>query len=61
MARHLFIGLRLLWATNDRFGSLADYIGAFLWGFGLHELNKMTMPDTALAKLGLAFPKGKDG
>ena len=56
----VLVGVRVLWATSPAFGSLIDYIGAFLWGFGLHELNKITMPE-GLAKLGLALPKGKDG
>lgn len=56
----VLVGLRVLWATSPAFGSLIDYIGAFLWGFGLHELNKITMPE-GLTKLGLVLPKGKDG
>ncbi|HEY0511120.1 MAG TPA: hypothetical protein VGH73_04410 [Thermoanaerobaculia bacterium] len=56
----VLVGLRVLWAATPAFGSLIDYIGAFLWGFGLHELNKITMPD-GLAKLGLVFPQIKSG
>ncbi|MFL6235655.1 MAG: hypothetical protein ACJ76N_21160 [Thermoanaerobaculia bacterium] len=56
----VLVGLRVLWATSQTFGGLLDYIGAFLWGFGLHELNKLTMPE-GLGKLGLALPQGKSG
>ena len=56
----VLVGLQVLWAASSTFGSLIDYIGAFLWGFGLHELNKIAMPD-GLAKLGLALPQVKSG
>jgi hypothetical protein len=56
----VLVGLRVLWATSQTFGDLSDYIGAFLWGFGLHELNKLTMPE-GLSKLGLALPQIKSG
>jgi hypothetical protein len=56
----VLVGLRVLWATSQTFGGLLDYIGAFLWGFGLHELNKLTMPE-GLGKLGLVLPQGKSG
>ena len=48
--------------TSPAFGDFSDYIGAFLWGFGLHELNKLTMPE-GLSKLGLVLPQvqGKSG
>jgi hypothetical protein len=36
------VGLQLLWVGNATFGSLNDYIGALLWGFGLHQLNEVT-------------------
>ena len=54
----VLLGLSLLWWTNETFGNLMDYIGAFLWGFGLHELNKIAQP-AALAKLGFVLPAGK--
>ncbi|MDY7079259.1 MAG: hypothetical protein SXV54_20280 [Chloroflexota bacterium] len=41
-----FIGLQTLWVTNSGFGSLVDYIGALLWGFGLNELNQVALPST---------------
>lgn len=42
------IGLQLLWANSaNGFGSLADYIGAMLWGFGLHQLNSVALPAAA--------------
>lgn len=54
----VLLGLSLLWWTNETFGNLMDYIGAFLWGFGLHELNKIAQP-AALAKTGFVLPAGK--
>jgi hypothetical protein len=52
------IGLQLLWVPADGFGSLVDYIGAFLWGFGLNELNKVALP-TAIAQMSLPwYPAG---
>ncbi len=48
------IGLQLLWVPNDGFGGLVDYIGAFLWGFGLNELNKVALP-TAVSQMGLPW------
>jgi hypothetical protein len=52
------IGLQLLWVPADGFGSLVDYIGAFLWGFGLNELNKVALP-TTIAQMSLPwYPAG---
>jgi hypothetical protein len=55
------IGLQLLWVQKATFGGLADYITAFLWGFGLQELNKQVLPPT-LTKLGLGgLPTAREG
>ena len=40
----VLLGLNILWASSLTFGSLVDYIGAFLWGFGLHTLNQVALP-----------------
>jgi hypothetical protein len=45
------LGLQLLWANTADFGSPVDYISAFLWGFGLHELQQTAAP-AVLARLG---------
>jgi hypothetical protein len=40
----VLVGLQALWVTNSTFGGLVAYITVFLWGFGLHELNKVALP-----------------
>lgn|GEM_PF-4777431 len=37
------LGLVSLWAGNNTFGSLADYINALLWGFGFSQLNMVPL------------------
>jgi hypothetical protein len=43
----VLVGLQALWVPNNTFGGLLDYITVFLWGFGLHELNKVALPAAA--------------
>jgi hypothetical protein len=43
----VLVGLQALWVPNSTFGGLVDYITVFLWGFGLHELNKVALPAAA--------------
>ena len=38
------VGISLLWVPDKTFGGLADYIAVFLWGFGLHQLNAVALP-----------------
>lgn len=40
----ILLGLQLLWAGKETFGTWEDYIGVFLWGFGLHQLNQVALP-----------------
>lgn len=40
----VILGLQLLWAGKETFGTWEDYISVFLWGFGLHQLNQVALP-----------------
>lgn len=51
----VLIGLATLWATNPTFGGGTDYLSAFIWGFGLSELNKLLVSATA-SQLALPLP-----
>jgi hypothetical protein len=34
----VLLGLTLLWARGEAWGGFEDYLTAFLWGFGLHQV-----------------------
>lgn len=53
----VLIGLQILWAPENDFGSLVDYVTVFLWGFGLHAMNSIAQP-AALKDFGLAWRPG---
>lgn len=55
------LGLNALWANDLTFGDPIDYFLALLFGFGLHEINKVALP-AAVQRLGLPyFPTSKQG
>ncbi len=50
----LVAGLTTLWYGHDDFGTLTDYGAALLWGFGIQEAGRLTLPSLLRERLGMS-------